>query len=97
MLDTTSTGTHFSAGDLPNSFRVFLYIFLAAASGVTGADEFGVVLEAGRDGLTTMRVALHELDHLGFLFVISPFLECVEIGEDEGVAVIGIARAIGRS
>jgi hypothetical protein len=34
---------------------------------------------------------LDELDHLALLFVSTPSLEFVEIGKDEGVAVVGVS------
>lgn len=73
---------------------MFLDILFAAAAGVAGADELGVVFEARRDRFAAVGVALYELDHLCFLFVGSPFLEGGHVGEDEGVAVVGVARAI---
>lgn len=75
---------------------MFLDILFATAAGVTGADEFGVILEAGRDGFTAVSVAFYEFDHLGFFFVCAPFLEGGDAGEDERVAVVGVAGAIRR-
>lgn len=73
---------------------MFLDIFLAATAGMAGTDEFGVIFEAGRDGLATVGVAFHEFDHLSFLFVCSPFLKGGDVGKDEGVAIVGVAGAI---
>ena len=74
---------------------MFLDVLFATAARVAGADEFGVVFEAGRDRFAAVGVALYELDHLRLLFLGSPFLEGSDVGEDEGVPVVGVARAIG--
>lgn len=74
---------------------MFLDVLFATAARVAGADEFGVVFEAGRDGFAAVRVALYELDHLCLLFVRAPLQEGGGVGEDEGIAVVGVARAIG--
>lgn len=91
----STANAHLSAGHLSDSFWVFLDVLFATAAGVTGTDEFGVVLEAGGDCFAAVGVALYELDHLCFFFVGSPFLEGGKVGEDEGVAVVGVAGAIG--
>lgn len=85
---------HFSTGHLSDPFGVFLDILFATTAGVAGTDEFGVVLEAGRDRFAAVGVALDELDHLCFFLVGPPILEGGDVGEDEGVAVVGVAGAI---
>lgn len=76
---------------------MFLDILFATTAGVTGADEFGVILEAGRDRFATVGIPLYEFDHLCFFFVRSPFLEGGDVGEDESVAIVGVAGAVGRT
>lgn len=76
---------------------MFLDILFATTAGMTGTDEFGVVLEAGRDCFAAVGIAFYELDHLCFLFVGPPFLEGGDVGKDEGVAIVGVAGAIRRT
>ena len=75
---------------------MFLDILFAPAARVAGADELGVVFEAGRDRFAAVCIALDKLDHLGFLFAGAPFLEGGDVEKDEGVAIVRVARPIRR-
>ena len=88
---------HLATGHLAHALGVLLDVLFAPAARVACAHELGVVFEARRDGLAPVRVALDELDHLGLLLARAPLLESGDIGKDEGVPVVGVARAVGRA
>lgn len=79
------------AWDFADSLWVFLDILLATTAGMPGADELCVFFEAGRDRLAAMCIAFHELDHIALLLLFAPHKEGVEVGEDEGVAIVRVA------
>ena len=37
---------------------------------------------------------LYKLNHLPFLFLIAPFVKGFEIGKNEGITVVSVARAV---
>jgi hypothetical protein len=86
--------THLAAGYFSDSFRVLFDVFLPAAPRMACTNKLGVVLEARRDRLAPMSVALDKLDDLGLLLADAPLVKSFEVGEDEGVAVVGVARAV---
>jgi hypothetical protein len=88
------TLTHLTTWDFPNPLRMFLDILLPATSGVSCADELGVVLESWWYGLATVSVALYEFDDLGLFLAHSPLMKGREISKDEGVTIVRVARAI---
>jgi len=61
------------------------------------ADQFNVIFEARRNGLGPMRVALDKLDDLLFFLLFPPDVECFQVLEDQGVAIIHVTRAIRAS
>ena len=61
------------------------------------ADQFNVIFEARRNGLGPMGVALDKLDDLLFFLLFSPYVECFQVLEDQGVAIIHVTRPIRAS
>jgi len=84
-----------STGNLANSFWMFFYIFLTPATWVSSTNKICVILESRRVCFAPMRITLYEFNTLTFLFCCTPCLKIIQILENESVAVVWVAWAVG--